>query len=97
MFFAKEERSEKRFLLRKYFWVPRQVVERQMAINELNLFLKKMGQSRPLFGYFRPFLITNCKKRKRCAWDSNPGPRMVGADETTEQWRPPQRVESLEK
>ena len=31
------------------------------------------------------FNNTNWKKRRWCAWDSNPG--MVGADETTELWR----------
>ena len=43
--------------------------------------------------YFRPFLIAititvsiinvlTLKKHRWCAWDSNPGHRMVGADET---------------
>ena len=54
------------------------------------LFLK-MDQSRPLFVYFRSFLVTIStqleKKHRWCAWDSNPGRRMVGADETTELWR----------
>ena len=28
------------------------------------------------------------KKHRWCAWDSNPGRRMVGADETTELYKP---------
>ena len=32
-----------------------------------------MGKSQPLFVYFRPFRITNWKKHRWCAWDSNPG------------------------
>ena len=33
-----------------------------------------MGQSRPLFVYFRSFLITiSIQIEKWCAWDSNPG------------------------
>ena len=41
-------------------------------------FFIKMGQSRPLFVYFRHFLDTISiiqieKKRRWCAWDSNPG------------------------
>ena len=49
-----------------------------------------MGQSRPLFVYFRSFLVTisiQIEKRIRTQ-----GRRMVGADETTEQWRPPQEL-----
>ena len=42
-------------------------------------FLKKMGQSRPLFCLFLFFshynFNTNWKKRRWCAWDSNPGPQ----------------------
>ena len=37
------------------------------------------GPSRPLFVYFRSFLVTisiqNGKKRRWCAWDSNLGPQ----------------------
>ena len=49
-----------------------------------------------LFVYFRPFTHrnfnnTNWKKPRWCAWDSNPRCRMVGADETIELWRPPNR------
>ena len=47
--------------------------------------------------YFRPFLIPisittsmiQIERHRWCAWDSNPGRRMVGADETTKLWRPP--------
>ena len=38
------------------------------------------------------FNNTNWKKCSWCAWDSNPGRRMVGADETTELWLPPPQV-----
>ena len=45
-------------------------------------FFQNMGQSRPLFVYFRPFRITiqfwleKGKARRFCAWDSNhPGPQ----------------------
>ena len=53
-----------------------------------------MGQSRPLFVLFLFFshynFNTNWKKHRWCAWDLNPGRRMIGADETTELWRLPQ-------
>ena len=45
------------------------------SIHGLFVFLK-IGQSRPLFIYFRPFLITikyRLKKRRCCTWGSNPG------------------------
>ena len=46
-----------------------------------------MGQSRPLFVYSHYFLVTISiqieKKHRWCAWDYNPGRRMVGADKTT--------------
>ena len=52
-----------------------------------------MGQSRPLFRLFSSLphhkSITNWKKCGWSTWDSNPGRRIVGADETTELWRPP--------
>ena len=57
-----------------------------------------MCQYRPLFLLFSSFLIpitktvsiyVNFKKSRWCAWDSNPGYRMVGVDETTELWRSP--------
>ena len=59
-----------------------------------------MGQSRPLlhlylsFSHFNGnssfnFNNINWEKCKWCAWDSNPGRRMVAADETTDLWRPP--------
>ena len=55
-------------------------------------FLKKMGQSRPLFVYFCHFPITISITEKSIdgvlgIWTR--GRRMVGADETTELWRPP--------
>ena len=42
------------------------------------VFLKKLGESRSLFGLFSPFSRynfnnTNWKKRRWCSWDSNPG------------------------
>ena len=59
-----------------------------------NLFLKKMGQSRPLFVYFRSFLITISIIQIEKSIDGvlgirTRGRRMEGADETTELWRPP--------
>ena len=56
-------------------------------------FYLNMGQSRPLFVYFRPFHITNQLQIDKSidgvlgirTW----GRRMEGADETTELWRPP--------
>ena len=51
-----------------------------------------MGQSRPLFVYFRSFLTISIQIEKSIdgvlgirTW----GRRMVGADETMELWRPP--------
>ena len=59
----------------------------------LKIFFKKMGQSRPLFVYFRSFLITISIQIEKSV-DGVLGirtqsRRMVGADETTELWRPP--------
>ena len=67
----------------------------------LFLFFKKIGQSRPLFVYFRPFLspisitiyISTLQIEKSMHgvvrfWTG--GRKMVGADKTTELWRPPQ-------
>ena len=51
-----------------------------------------MGQSRPLFVYFRHFLITISiieKSIDGVLGIRTLGRRMVGADETTELWRPP--------
>ena len=51
-----------------------------------------MGQSRPLFVYFRLFHITQFNKlmkRRWCAWDLNPGSRMEGEDKSTVLWRHP--------
>ena len=57
-------------------------------------FVKKMGQSRPLFVYFRSFLVTISiqieKSIDGVLGIRTRGRRMVGADETTELWRPPQ-------
>ena len=54
----------------------------------------KMGQSRPLFVYFRHFLYTISIIQIEKSVDGvlgtrTRGRRMVGADETTELWRPP--------
>ena len=61
-----------------------------------SIFLK-MGQSRPLFVYFCYFLdaisIIQIEKGKNGV---NPGRRMVGADETTELWRPPEPGSTLD-
>ena len=54
----------------------------------LLLFFKKMGQSRPLFIYFRIFLVTISKQFEKSKVGVL-GIRMVGADKTTELWRPP--------
>ena len=52
-----------------------------------------MGQSRPLFVYFRSFLITISiqieKSIDGVLGIQTQGRKMVGADETTELWRPP--------
>ena len=52
-----------------------------------------MGQSRPLFVYFRPFHITNQLQIEKSIDGvlgiRTRGRRMEGADETTELWRPP--------
>ena len=52
-----------------------------------------MGQSRPLFVYFRPFHITNHlqieKSLDGVLGIPTRGRRMEGTDETTELWRPP--------
>ena len=53
-----------------------------------------MGQSRPLFVYFHPFLITISIIQIEKSVDDvlgiqTQGRRMVGTDKTTEQWRPP--------
>ena len=56
-----------------------------------------MGQSRPLFVYFRHFLITISIIEKSIdgVLGITRGCRMVGADETTELWRPPQESPPL--
>ena len=50
-----------------------------------------MGQSRPLFVYFRSFLVTISiwKSIDGVLGIQTRGRRMVGADETMELWRPP--------
>ena len=57
-------------------------------------FLTKMGQSRPLFVYFCPFHITisiiQIERSIDCVLGiTTCGRWMVGTDETTELWRPP--------
>ena len=59
-----------------------------------------MGQSRPLFVYFRFFLDTISIIQIKKSIDGvlgiqTRGHRMVGADETMELWRPPQRSNYL--
>ena len=53
-----------------------------------------MGQSRPLFVYFHSFPVTISTQIEKSIDDvlgiRTRGRRMVGADETTELWRPPQ-------
>ena len=61
-----------------------------------------MGQSRPLFVYFRPFLntisIIQIEKSIDCVlWILTNGRRMVGADFTTELWLEPIRTSLDEK
>ena len=61
-----------------------------------------MGQIRPLFVYFRPFLtvipitiaIQIEKSEDSVIGIRTRGLRMVGADETTELWRPPNLVKN---
>ena len=51
-----------------------------------------MGQSRPLFVYFCSFLTISIQIEKSVdgvLGIRTGGRRMVGADETTELWRPP--------
>ena len=59
----------------------------------LPFFFFKMGQSRPLFVYFRYFFITISIIQIEKSIDGvlgirTRGRKMVGADETTELWRP---------
>ena len=54
-----------------------------------------MGQSRPLFVYFRPFLNTISiiqidKSQDGVLGIQTHSHMMVGADKTTELWRPPE-------
>ena len=64
------------------------------SIRNDNFFLKKIGQSRPLFVYFRYFLDTISIIQFEKSVDGvlgirTWGRRMVGGDETTELWQPP--------
>ena len=63
------------------------------------LFFLKMGQSRPLFVYFRSFLITILIQIEKSVDGvlgiQTQGHRMVGAEETTELWRSPMRFGKL--
>ena len=57
-----------------------------------------MGQSRPLFIYFRPFHITISIIQIEISLDGahgiqTSGRRLVGADKTTKLWRPPTLVQ----
>ena len=69
-------------------------------LGSFSLSFLKMGQSRPLFVYFRYFLDTISIIQIEKSIDGvlgirTQGRRMVGADETTELWRPPQNFHSL--
>ena len=60
----------------------------------------KMGQSRPLYVYFRHFLITISIIQIEKSVDGvlgiqTRGCRMLGTDETTELWRPPFSISHL--
>ena len=56
----------------------------------VQFFLKKMGQSRPLYVYFRLFhIIDESIDGVLGTWTR--GSRMEGADESTELWRHPER------
>ena len=59
-------------------------------------FFSKMGQYRPLFVYFRSFLIIISTQIEKSIDDvlgiRTRGRRMVGIDETMELWRPPKNT-----
>ena len=59
-----------------------------------------MGKSRPLFVYFRSFHVTIQTQIEKSIDGvlgiRTRGRRMVGADETTELWRPPTNSVSIE-
>ena len=58
----------------------------------MSLLFFLMGQSRPLFVYFRSFITISIQIEKSIdgvLGIQTRGRRMVGADETTELWRPP--------
>ena len=80
-------------------WRPLLPRFKELPIHVRKSFFKKMGQSRPLFVYFRYFLITISiieKSIDGVLGIQTLGRRMVGADETTELWRPPHQM-SLSK
>ena len=70
---------------------------------EFEIFFLKMGQSRPLFFvYFRYFFDTISIIQIEKSVDGvlgtrTRGRRMVGADETTELWRPPKSLKSYRR
>ena len=71
----------------------KQVASPFLGKKPFNLFIK-MGQSRPLFVYFRPFHITISIIQIEKSLDGVIGiqtwcHKMVGADKTIELWRPP--------
>ena len=81
------------YLCIRYWSTLQPVIVKEIGIY-LYLFFKKMRQSRPLFVYFRSFLITISIIQIEKSIDGvlgiqTWGRRMVGADETTELWRPP--------
>ena len=64
----------------------------QLQVGSIYILFFIMGQSRPLFVYFRYFLDTISiieKSVDGVLGIRTRGRRMVGADETTELWRPP--------
>ena len=76
------------FMVKRFWIVP--------IMCHLNIFFK-LGQSRPLFVYFRHFLDTFSIIQIEKSIDGvlgiqTWGRRMVGADNTTELWRPPKWV-----
>ena len=75
-------------------WRPLLPRFKELPIHVRKSFFKKMGQSRPLFVYFRYFLDTISIIQIEKSLDGvlgirTQGRRMVGTDETTELWRPP--------
>ena len=67
-----------------------------MTFALLDVFFKKMGQTRPLFVYFNSFHIANIaphiindKSIDDLLWTQTRGGKMVGGAESTELWRHP--------